>query len=243
MDIKMNSKKYPKWTNIEIEILKNAYPNGGYKGCCDKLDRTYTAIISRAKQLGLKAYGVQGGQKRLIVSKIGNNKIIAICPRHGNTTHSHRTRCGLGRLRCNKCESEQFRKWSSRSSSKEKRRNTQRNRLQKPIYIYQNRLRSALHHRLNGQKGFTKHLPYSGEELCDHLEGIRRQQNNRCPMCKSDYDDVGYDIDHIVPTSSASNESELLALFGLENLSLLCPRCNRFVKRDKIPPGFVDNGY
>jgi len=239
----MNSKKYPKWTNIEIEILKNFYPNGGYKACCDKLDRTYTAIISKAKQLGLKAYWVQGGQRRLMVSKIENNKVIAICPRHGHTKHSYSTRCGLNRLRCDKCESEQFRKWSQHPSSKEKRKNAQKNRLRQPIYIYQNRLRSALRHRLNRQKSFTKHLPYSGRELCDYLEDVRRQQNNRCPMCKSDYDDVGYDIDHIIPTSSASNESELLALFSLENLSLLCPRCNRFVKRDRTPSNLVGSRY
>ena len=111
-------------------------------------------------------------------------------------------------------------------------REAQRIRMKKPINIYRNRLRSSLHYCFKKAKSFTKHLPYSRKELCDHLEMIKLKQNNKCPMCNSNYDDTGFDIDHIIPTSSALNEAELLSLFNLENLSLLCPRCNRHIKRD-----------
>lgn len=219
-----------KWTNIEIKILEINYPNGGAKACSDKLCRTKVVIIRKAKELGLVAYGVQGGRKRQPIKELNNNKVIAFCPKHGNVSHYGKHE----RFRCVKCEREQFQKWSQRPSSKIKMRNSARIRLQKPINMYKNRLRGTLYYCFKGTKGFTKNLPYSSKELCDHIEKIRLKQNNQCPMCKDSYDNTGFDIDHIIPLSSTSNESKLLALFNLENLSLLCPKCNRWVKRDRL---------
>lgn len=223
-------KKYKEWTDREIKILKTHYPDGGVKACVDKLRRTSTAIKWRAHRLGIVAYGVQGGRKRQIIKKLKNNRILAFCMTHGEVIHY----CKSERLRCVKCESESFQRWSRRPSSKIKMRDSARARLTKPINIYKNRLRSTLYHCSKGTISFTKNLQYSSEELHNHLEAIRLKQNNRCPMCNISYDDVGFDIDHIIPTSSASNKSRLLVLFDLENLSLLCPNCNRHVKRDKI---------
>lgn len=227
----MTDNRYKKWTNIEIETLKRYYPNGGAKACMGRINRSRNAIVRKAKKLNLIAYGVQGGKKRKPIERNGD-KVVAFCPKHGNVLHY----CKHERFRCIECESEHYQKWSRKSSSKIKMRNSARARLQKPINMYKNRLRSTLYHCFKGKVGFTKNLPYSKIELCDYLEAIRLKQNNKCPMCKSNYDDTGFDVDHIVPTSSASNESELLALFNLENLSLLCPRCNRWVKRDRLLP-------
>lgn len=44
----------------------------------------------------------------------------------------------------------------------------------------------------------------------------------------------GWDIDHIMPLSSAKNEKELMALFHYTNLQPLCSYTNRHIKRDKI---------
>lgn len=222
-----------KWTDIEIKILKTYYPRGGVKACIDKLCRTDTAIKSKACEIGVVVYGIQGGSKKLIIKKLKNNRAIAFCMTHGKVMHYHKSE----RLRCVKCESEQFQKWSKKASSKIKMRDAARVRLTKPINIYKNRLRSTLHHCSRGTISFTKHLQYSSKELHNHLETIKLKQNNQCPMCNANYDDVGFDIDHIIPTSSASNKSELLALFDLENLSLLCPNCNRYIKSDKILGG------
>lgn len=226
----MKNIRYKKWTNIEIQILKTHYPNGGANNCFDKLNRTNVDIKAKAKELNIVAYGIQGGKKRRPIKRLSDNKVLALCPKHGNVLHY----CKHERFRCIKCEADSFQKWSQKASSKIKMRNSARIRLQKPINIYKNRLRSTLYYCFKGTKGFTKHLPYSRRELCDHLETIRLKQNNQCPMCKNNYDDTGFDIDHIIPISSASNESELLALFNLENLSLLCPKCNRWIKRDRL---------
>jgi hypothetical protein len=44
----------------------------------------------------------------------------------------------------------------------------------------------------------------------------------------------GWDIDHIVPLSSALNENDLLKLNHYSNLKPLCSYNNRYIKKDKI---------
>ena len=46
--------------------------------------------------------------------------------------------------------------------------------------------------------------------------------------------DFGWDIDHIIPLSSATNEEELLKLGHFSNLQPLCSKVNRDIKRDNI---------
>lgn len=99
---------------------------------------------------------------------------------------------------------------------------------------YEHRLRSLLRYATNGRSSYTKDLPYSSQQLCIHLEFVRNKQGNRCPICHKSYDIVGYDIDHIIPVSSAKTKKELLSLFNLENLSFLCPKCNRHIKGNRL---------
>jgi len=44
----------------------------------------------------------------------------------------------------------------------------------------------------------------------------------------------GWDIDHIIPLSSALNEEDLLKLNHYSNLQPLCSKVNRDIKRDKL---------
>jgi len=44
----------------------------------------------------------------------------------------------------------------------------------------------------------------------------------------------GWDVDHIIPLSSAKNEEELLKLFHYTNLQPLCSKINRYVKKDNV---------
>jgi hypothetical protein len=44
--------------------------------------------------------------------------------------------------------------------------------------------------------------------------------------------DYGWDIDHIIPLSSATTEEELLKLNHFNNLQPLCSYTNRVIKRD-----------
>jgi len=42
----------------------------------------------------------------------------------------------------------------------------------------------------------------------------------------------GWDIDHIIPLSSAENEEDLYKLSHYTNLQPLCSYTNRYIKRD-----------
>lgn len=102
---------------------------------------------------------------------------------------------------------------------------------------YENQLRKAL----SGLKlleknkiGFSKYLPYNSKQLYEHLEKIIKDQDNCCPMCHANYGISPFDIDHIIPVSTAKTKDELLKLFFLDNLYLLCFSCNRYIKRDKV---------
>jgi len=118
--------------------------------------------------------------------------------------------------------------------------NNRRNNLDKKsltIRKYNRKLMGALNSlRLKDKNktGFSKSLPYNNKQLDDHLENIRSFQNNCCPMCHISYEINSFDVDHIIPTSSTKTKEELLKLFDLENLSLLCFKCNRYIKRDKM---------
>ena len=47
--------------------------------------------------------------------------------------------------------------------------------------------------------------------------------------------DITWDLDHIIPVSSAATEEELIILNHYTNFQPLCSYINRFVKRDKLP--------
>ena len=44
----------------------------------------------------------------------------------------------------------------------------------------------------------------------------------------------GWDIDHIIPISSAKNEDDIIKLNHYTNLQPLCSKFNRDIKKDKI---------
>ena len=44
----------------------------------------------------------------------------------------------------------------------------------------------------------------------------------------------GWDIDHIIPLSSAKTEDDIIRLNHYTNLQPLCSYTNRHIKRDKI---------
>jgi hypothetical protein len=143
--------------------------------------------------------------------------IIELCQHHGEAEFRNR---GNNKYRCKKCERED------------------RKRFEKtPLGSYRRKLRNALMGcRRKGYKkiSFSKDLPYNSHQLCEYLENIRKSQDNCCPMCHISYDINPFDVDHIIPTSTAKTREELLKLFNLENLSPLCYKCNRWIKRDRI---------
>ena len=93
-----------------------------------------------------------------------------------------------------------------------------------------NRLRVALHARLRGA-GLSG-LPCTAEELQAHINARLHARRFKCPMCGASLEG-GFDIDHVVPLSSARTVDEMLELFALSNLDVLCPSCNQHRKGSK----------
>ncbi|KKN70858.1 hypothetical protein LCGC14_0426410 [marine sediment metagenome] len=219
------------WTKEEINILIHYYEDKGGIGCINLLKRTQLAIRKKANKLGLSTKATFGGtpSKKHILKRLSLSRGFVMCAKHGYTIHYLLSSRSPVCLMCR-------RRWDKKRSQKLSRK-LQTNRLQMkrykiPIYNYANRLRRTLRFYSHGEISFSKHLPYSSRQLCDHLENIKKQQDNRCPMCQVSYDITGYDIDHVTPVFVAKDTKEILQLFALSNLSLLCPPCNRHIKRD-----------
>jgi hypothetical protein len=105
------------------------------------------------------------------------------------------------------------------------------------------KLKNLLSCRLNEifrQKGFTKKsrtheiLGCTFEVFKQHLESQFEDwmtwDNHGLYNGELNY---GWDIDHIIPTSSADTEEELIKLNHYTNLKPLCSKVNRHIKKDK----------
>lgn len=58
----------------------------------------------------------------------------------------------------------------------------------------------------------------------------------KCTTCSEFKGELnfGWDIDHIIPTSSAKTEKDIYKLNNYTNLQPLCSKINRDIKRDNI---------
>jgi len=226
----LNLKK-KRWTIEEANYLGEHYPVIGVFGCSIHLGRSDDAVFNKASRLGLKCptrYRMGKPRRKIIMN--GEKFVIATCPCHGDVKH----RKYMTRLVCLVCEKEWSRRRKPQGSRTEYMREYMRKRRSTMIGKITNRLRVSLSRYVKGKASFLRDLPYTAKELKEHLEEIRKQQNNRCPLCGGNYDKVGFNIDHRVPLSLAKSEEELLNLFSLENLTLLCPYCNQVKKGARL---------
>lgn len=73
-------------------------------------------------------------------------------------------------------------------------------------------------------KGKLRHLPYTGDEFVAHINGLLEKYEFKCPSCGCEL--YKYHIDHKTPISLGSTFEEIIGLFSLSNLDILCPSCN-----------------
>lgn len=219
------------WSTEEIDILENNFNTIGPTKCAKMLKKKKVTVQAMARKLGLKTEVSCGRPKKEMINNLSGNRAIMFCKHHGSVEFYIQK---SGKPVCLICSRIYANKYSKTLKYKARRRIWQKHYRNTKLGNYEHRLRGRLRFASRGGISYTKDLPYCSQELCDYLEAVRKRQNNRCPMCNASYDIVGYDIDHITPTSSAKDVSELLSLFELSNLSLLCPGCNRHIKRDKI---------
>ena len=74
------------------------------------------------------------------------------------------------------------------------------------------------------------------QSLKEYIEGLWEpwMSWDNYGLYKIDTFNYGWDIDHIIPTSTAKTEEEVLKLNHYTNLKPLCSKVNRHIKRDKL---------
>jgi hypothetical protein len=110
-----------------------------------------------------------------------------------------------------------------------------------PKYRIINALRVRLYEYLK-QRGYKKDkrtftvVGCSPDDLRKHLEGLWEpwMSWDNYGLYKKGTFNYGWDIDHIIPTSSAKTEEEIYELNHYTNLKPLCSKVNRDIKKDKV---------
>jgi len=98
-----------------------------------------------------------------------------------------------------------------------------------PVYKLSENIRRAIAHSFTngGYKKTSRTYEILG---CSFKTFLEHLNNN---SYRFSYEDDGFDIDHIIPISSANSKEELLSLNHYSNLQLLPSYYNRQIKRDK----------
>jgi hypothetical protein len=118
-------------------------------------------------------------------------------------------------------------------------------RLNNPIYrlyesignLIRNSVKRTKHYKKNRT---TEILGCSIQTFKLHIESKFEPWMNWKNYGKYEYGKLnfGWDIDHIIPVSTANSEEELIKLNHYTNLQPLCSMVNRHIKSDKIPLDF-----
>jgi len=214
-----------RWKEEDDNILNQFYHDKGTKYCANKLNRTMGAINVRAMKLCLKTTIINGGlPRKIIIKKISNNKVLSLCKIHGETTHHYYKNKIQYCIKCCVLTSEQKRRQNERF--KKYREN--------PVNRLAYNLRSLLWNSFNRisknnntkTKGCFRNLDYTPLQLYNYLQNIKNLQNNKCPHCNISYNECEISIDHVIPLKKAKTEQEVIDLFDLKNLNLMCRSCN-----------------
>lgn len=232
-----NREQKSNWTIEEVNILKEFYPEKGGTWCANKLKRPIYQTRTKINRLGLHTKYKDGKRPREIVSIISETVVLAICPNHGIYKHD-RNKKRNNVLRCRLCAKLCYKKRDEidevRTKRKERDRRNRRKWLENPV----NKFAHSLRHRIGDSfkrisknnnmkiRGCFRNLDYNPIELYNHLENLKKLQNNECPYCKISYDKCKISIDHIIPLERAKTEKEVIDLFDLKNLNLMCRSCN-----------------
>lgn len=137
-------------------------------------------------------------------------------------------------------EQKEFRKEYMKNYREENKELLNERRMNNPLLRLKHNTKSLIYFAIK-RNGYSKKsktneiLGCSYEELKEHIESQWEDW-----MSWDNYglyngeEGYGWDIDHIIPSSSAINENNLISLNHYTNLQPLCSYINRDVKRDKM---------
>jgi len=136
--------------------------------------------------------------------------------------------------------------YRSKEEFKERKRKTEKIYHDKrmnsdPLYFLTKKIRIIINRTIKN-KNYTKKsrtyqiLGCSFEEFKSHIENQFEPWMNwgNYGKYKKDTFNFGWDIDHIVPTSTALTEESIIKLNHYTNLQPLCSKVNRDIKKDNI---------
>jgi hypothetical protein len=123
---------------------------------------------------------------------------------------------------------------------KEKRTNWKKKKSQDPLYKFFNSIRQSILKSI--RKGrYTKNSKTSEILGCSYDEIVKHFESNfeswmtweNRGLYNGEFN-YGWDIDHIIPISSAKSEEDIIKLNHYTNLQPLCSKTNRDIKKNKM---------
>lgn len=222
---RLNIKKDKKWSDKEVKFLMDNYKSYGLTYCSTELGKTKCSVNRKAIEFKLKSGFIK---RKILKDRLLNGIIEFECKKHGKVNFYIRSKNRSMTPECMLCKRESGNRYYHKNSKS-------------LLFMYKTRIRNSIRDNFNRisrgggvSRGCFRHLNYSPMELYNHLEKIRKNQNNCCPMCYISYNIKSFDIDHIIPLKTAKTIEQVKKLFELNNLSLLCFYCNRWIKRGKV---------
>ena len=183
--------------------------------------------------------------------KCGENKLIEYFPIRRDSIDGHRNNC-------KKCEALKYKKWKQLNQQKIKdyskiyiqtnkeeinkiKNNWFNNKMKSdPLFNLRIKIRNSIKDSFRGTIFYKKNktreiLGCSFEDFKLYLELQFEHWMNFDNYGKYNGEfNFGWDIDHIIPTSSAKTEEEIIKLNHYTNLKPLCSKINRDIKRNNI---------
>lgn len=209
--------------------------------CQPIITQTTETIIQKGSELFPNQYDYS---KVNYINK--NKKVTIICKKHNHEFEQIPKNHFRGNLGCMHCQIEINKKYFQNASEAGKKRGQNVN---KELSKFTNRIRSRISNKLrqyliskndetliNKNNKYQQILGTSFPELKKYIESKWEpwMNWNNYGLYKTNEYNVGWDIDHIIPTSSANTKEELLKLLHHTNLQPLCSNINRNVKRNLI---------
>ena len=209
--------------------------------CQPMITQTTETIIQKGSELFPNQYDYS---KVNYINK--DKKVTIICKKHNHEFEQIPKNHFRGNLGCMHCQIEINKSYFQNASEAGKKRGQNVN---KELTKFTNRIRSRINNKLrqyliskndetliNKNNKYQQILGTSFPELKKYIESKWEpwMNWNNYGLYKTNEYNVGWDIDHIIPTSSANTKEELLKLLHHTNLQPLCSNINRNVKRNLI---------
>lgn len=199
-------------TQSVAEFYKEATSADGFGKTCKACDEERKRKLSQDRKSGVKPYKKVNTK---VCWKCSTEKLVSDFYKNASTADQHSPTC-------KECEKEINRFLYAT------------NDLRKFKQLTRTRIGPALKRVGSKERGVLRHMDFTPSELLAHLNQRLDTCNYVCPMCQVSDLHKGFDIDHIIPLSTAKTKDEVIRLSSLNNLDVLCPDCNRKVKRDRL---------